>query len=203
MDGGDEHDGPARRRLELLVERVRRSVVAHHPGDERERRSRSQVLAALDELDRPFDEDAGPRHVTGSAVVVGRRGTVLHLHKRLHAWLQPGGHADPGEGPWDSALRESQEETGLEVRHPDDGPRLLHVDVHNAANGHVHLDLRYLLLAEDVEPAPPLGESPEVRWFSWDEAAALADVSLRGALVAARHQPEVRAAMDLARRDGS
>jgi 8-oxo-dGTP pyrophosphatase MutT (NUDIX family) len=100
-------------------------------------------------------------------------------------------------------LRESQEETGLEVRHPDDGPRLLHVDVHNAANGHVHLDLRYLLLAEDVEPAPPLGESPEVRWFSWDEAAALADVSLRGALVAARHQPEVRAAMDLARRDGS
>lgn len=186
---GAHHDG--RGHADDLVEQVRRSVAGHEPRDERERRAKAELETALHELDRPFDEDAGPRHVTASAVVVGPRGTVLHLHKRLHQWLQPGGHVDPGEAPWDAARREAHEETGLELRHPDDGPRLVHVDVHNAARGHVHLDLRYLLVARDVDPAPPAGESPHARWFSWEEAAEVADASLSGALAAAREQPEV------------
>ena len=114
----------------------------------------AEVLEALRHLPEPFDEHAAAVHVTGSAVVVGRRGTVLHLHKRLHRWLQPGGHLEAGEAPWDAALRESEEETGLVVSHPDGGPRLLHVDVHPAAQGHTHLDLRYLLVSADADPVP-------------------------------------------------
>lgn len=159
-------------------------------ADGREEESRRRVLGLLDSLPRPFDEEADRRHVTGSAVVVGPRGTVLHLHKRLHAWMQPGGHVDPGEGPWEAALRESEEETGLHLAHPADGPRLVHVDVHEAAKGHEHYDLRYLLVADDGDPAPREGESPDVRWFSWEEADRLADESLRAALTAARRQPE-------------
>lgn len=191
---GPQNDGQAHRSSDGLVEQVRRAVRDHQPVDDRERRAREQVLTALGQLGRPLDEQADPRHVTGSAVVVGPRGTVLHLHKRLHQWMQPGGHLDPGEAPWEAALRESTEETGLTLRHPAHGPRLIHVDVHNAANGHEHLDLRYLLIAEDAEPSPPLGESPEVRWFSWDEATERADVALRGALVVARRQPEAATA---------
>ena len=71
-------------------------------------------------------------------------------------------------------------------------PRLIHVDVHDAANGHTHLDLRYLLIAPDRDPTPPPGESPEARWFGWEEATAVADPALVGALRAARLQPEVR-----------
>ena len=160
-------------------------------ADPREAASKQQVLDALARLHRPFDEDAGPVHVTGSAVVVGPRGTVLHLHKRLHRWLQPGGHVDPGERPEDAALREAQEETGLPLAHPVDGPRLIHVDVHPAAKGHTHLDLRYLLLAPDRDPTPPPGESPVARWFSWDEACAIADEALSGALRVAMREPEV------------
>ena len=78
------------------------------------------------------------------------------------------------------------------LTHPDGGPRLIHVDVHDAANGHTHLDLRYLLLAPDDDPAPPPGESPEARWFGWEEATAVADEALVGALRRARLQPEVR-----------
>ena len=118
-------------------------------------------------LAHPFDEDADLEHVTGSAIVVGERGTVLHVHKRLGRWLQPGGHLAAGETPWDAARREAHEETGLAVTHPASGPVLLHVDVHDAARGHTHLDLRYLLLASDAEPSPPPGESPDVRWFAW------------------------------------
>jgi 8-oxo-dGTP pyrophosphatase MutT (NUDIX family) len=113
------------------------------------------------------------------------------MHKRLHRWLQPGGHLLEGEGPSEAARRESEEETGLELAHPVPGPRLIHVDVHDAANGHTHFDLRYLLLAPDRDPAPPPGESPEARWFGWEEAGAVADDALVGALQAARLQPEV------------
>ena len=147
--------------------------------------ARARFLEDLERLPFPFSEDADPTHVTASAIVVGSRGTVLHVHRRTGAWLQPGGHIDPGEAPPDAALRETVEETGLAVRHPDAGPCLIHVDVHDAPRGHVHLDLRYLLLAPDDDPAPAPGESQEARWFSWDEADAVADESLRNALRAA------------------
>ena len=176
-----------------LVVAVRAEVDAHRPGDEREAGARTRIVAALGRLARPFDEHASTEHVTASAVVVGGRGTVLHLHKRLGRWLQPGGHLHAGETPWAGARREAEEETGLAVSHPGGGPRLLHVDVHAAARGHVHLDLRYLLFAPDDDPAPDPGESPHVRWFAWDEALAVADVALVGALRAALGQPEVAA----------
>jgi 8-oxo-dGTP pyrophosphatase MutT (NUDIX family) len=174
-----------------LVETVRAAVSGHTVADDREADARTRILDSLDSLPRPFDEEADPVHVTGSAVVVGRRGTVLHLHKRLHRWMQPGGHIDPHEAPWDAALRESEEETGLVLWHPADGPRLIHVDVHDAANGHTHLDLRYFLMAPDEDPSPPPDESPEARWYAWDEALAVADAALVGALEVARTQPEV------------
>jgi 8-oxo-dGTP pyrophosphatase MutT (NUDIX family) len=161
-------------------------VASRVPGDGREAAARERFLSALDRLDRPCDEDANPLHVTASAVVVGRRGTVLHRHRRLGRWMQPGGHLDPGETPDEAALRESQEETGLALAHPPGGPLFIHLDVHQAAGGHTHLDLRYLLLGPDLDPDPPPGESPDARWYAWPEAEAAADEALAGALREAR-----------------
>lgn len=169
-------------RIALVVEAVR----AHRPVDEREALSRSIFLAELARLDRPFDEEADLTHITASAIVVGPRGVVLHRHRRLHRWMQPGGHVEAGESPSDAALRECVEETGLPVAHPPDGPTLAHLDVHTAARDHVHLDLRYLVLGSDVAPHPQPGESPEVAWFSWEAALDMADDSLAGGLRSAR-----------------
>jgi 8-oxo-dGTP pyrophosphatase MutT (NUDIX family) len=156
---------------------VRRAVAGFDAATPREVSSRTRFLAELDRLADPFDRDAGPVHVTASAIVLGARGTVLHWHKRAGGWLQPGGHVDAGETPWQAALRETHEETGLPVRHPVGGPQLLHLDVH-AAGPHVHLDLRYLLHSDDAEPCPPPGESQLVRWFSVADAIAVADSAL-------------------------
>jgi 8-oxo-dGTP pyrophosphatase MutT (NUDIX family)/GNAT superfamily N-acetyltransferase len=166
-------------RAEIAGQVARRS-----PVDERERASIEQFLLELTRLDEPFSEHADATHVTASAIVVGVRGVVLHKHKRLGLWLQPGGHIDPGEAPWRAAMREAQEETGLPVE-PLAGPpppALVHVDVHPGPRGHTHLDLRYLLVADDVEPQPPAGESPEVRWFPWADAIAQSDAGLAGIL---------------------
>jgi 8-oxo-dGTP pyrophosphatase MutT (NUDIX family) len=168
-------------------------VAAHAATSTREEAAKERFLSELARLADPCDEHADLTHVTASAIVVGRRGTVLHLHKRLGRWMQPGGHIDPGETPPVAARREALEELGLAVEHPADGPHLIHLDVHEAALGHIHLDLRYLLLGADADPAPPPGESPEARWCSWEEAEAQADDALRGALGLARAEWEALA----------
>lgn len=167
-----------------MLDVVRAQVIARVPVDERERASIVEVLAGLDALTSPFDEHSDPCHVTASAIVVGERGVVLHLHKRLGIWLQPGGHIDAGESPWSAALREAEEETGLPVSWPAsaDVQPLVHVDAHDGPRGHRHLDLRYLVHAAPDEPSPGEDESPDARWFVWDDALALADVGLVGAL---------------------
>ncbi len=149
----------SRARRDPAVAALADAVAAHAPVDDREARSCAAVLDALDRLPRPFDRHADLTHVTASAVVVGPRGVLLHRHRRLHRWMQPGGHLDAGESAERAALRETTEETGLAARHPDGGPRLLHVDVHPAADDHVHLDIRYLLLGPDAEPEPPRGRA--------------------------------------------
>ncbi len=168
------------------AEDLRVLVEGHQPASPREAAAKERFLSELARLGAPCDEHAGPTHVTASGIVVGRRGTVLHRHKRLGIWMQPGGHIDPGERPEEAALREATEELGLVVEHPADGPRLLHIDVHEAALGHTHLDLRYLLWGADADPMPPPDESPEARWCSWAEAGRMADPALLDALPLAR-----------------
>jgi 8-oxo-dGTP pyrophosphatase MutT (NUDIX family) len=160
---------------DALRDRVRHSVVTKAPIDDAERACIAEFLRRFDALANPFDEHADPVHVTGSAVVVGRRGVVLVKHKRLGIWLQPGGHVDPGETPWDGARREAHEETGLAVDFAGGAPQLVHVDVHPGGRGHTHLDLRYLVEAEDADPHPPEDESQDIAWFDWNAAVDRAD----------------------------
>lgn len=140
--------------------------------------SRERFLSELSALENPFLHDGQLVHVTGSGLVLGPRGTVLHVHRKLGVWLQPGGHVDIGETVAEAARRETVEETGLPVRHPRSGPRLVHIDVHPGPSSHLHLDLRYLLLSPDVEPAPAEGESQQVRWWSLEDAVEVADEGL-------------------------
>lgn len=167
--------------------KLRALVAAHQPASPREAASRRTILGYLQWLPRPLDEDADPVHVTGSAIVLDDRGrTLLHRHKRLGLWLQPGGHVDPGESPAQAAARETVEETGLSVRHPDDTPRLVNVDVHEGGRGHLHLDLRYVLEADGDAPfAPAAGESPHLRWVDVADIGAWGDASVSEAVRAA------------------
>ena len=151
------------------------------PCDEREAASREATVARLVRPGDPYDEFADPHHVTASAFVVSSRGVILHRHRRLGIWVQPGGHVDPGEEPTTAALRECAEETGLVARHLDG--HVFHVDVHPGPRGHTHYDLRYILVADPLDPHPPPDESPDVYWFDFAGARERAEPTLVAALV--------------------
>jgi 8-oxo-dGTP pyrophosphatase MutT (NUDIX family) len=167
------------------------------PADEDEARDRDRILAFVRGHADPFDRRIREGHLTGSAITVSADGTrvlLLH-HRKLGRWLQPGGHADPGERDGGAvALREAFEETGIRglALHPT-AARPLDVDVHEIPAraeepAHAHLDLRYLVLAPDgALVTPAFAELHAIRWVPWEEVPGLRpDHGLRRALAKAR-----------------
>ena len=178
-------------RVQDLLERF-----AHHaPLDALESDAIDHLRGLLEASVAPFARTTLPVHVTASAVVLDatRDVVLLHLHRRLGRWLQPGGHVESAERPEDAAVRETIEETAVAVRHPRSGPVIVHLDEHPGPDGHLHLDLRYLLVADADAPAVGNGEAtgagpgPTLRWEDADGVARHADPSLARA-VAALHR---------------
>lgn len=164
-----------------IRELLRAQVERLTPIDEREA---SSIAATLERLTWPgslFDERENDHHLTASAFVVSSRGVILHRHRLLGIWVQPGGHVDAGETPAEAAARETLEETGLvvELLEPVE---VFHVDVHAGPRGHTHYDLRYVALAAPLDPSPSEGESPDVFWFDFAAAARRCEVADRATL---------------------
>jgi 8-oxo-dGTP pyrophosphatase MutT (NUDIX family) len=119
-----------------------------------------------------------PLHVTSSALIVHppTRRVLLRWHPRQQAWLQVGGHGDPGEtDPLGIALREGAEETGLPDLVPWPDGRLRHLVIVSVPAGggepaHEHADLRFFLATEVPEAAVPERPDAPLRWLSVAEA---------------------------------
>jgi 8-oxo-dGTP pyrophosphatase MutT (NUDIX family) len=112
---------------------------------------------------------------------------LLHMHKKLGVLLQPGGHVELHENPWQAIRHEIEEETGYEasqltVLQPKDRlSRLTGAQLHPAAvcqnthnfagsSEHRHTDTAYAFLAKGApRNLPADGESADLRWVSVGE----------------------------------
>jgi 8-oxo-dGTP pyrophosphatase MutT (NUDIX family) len=140
------------------------------------RRVRALTGAAAD----PWRRDL-PLHVTGSGLVVHppTARVLLRWHQRQQAWLQVGGHGDPGEtDPLAIAMREAREETGLADLAPWPDAAIRHVIIVDVAAGkgepaHEHADIRYFMATQAPGAARAENADAPLRWLSLGEAREL------------------------------
>jgi len=132
-----------------------------------------------------FERTCRPGHITGSAWILSHDRTqcVLVHHRKLQRWLQPGGHADGQTDIAAVALREAQEESGLEqleLQYNEATITPLDIDVHEiparydaAGNlledAHEHHDIRFLVIAAPNQQLLLSEESNDLRWFSREQ----------------------------------
>jgi 8-oxo-dGTP pyrophosphatase MutT (NUDIX family) len=102
---------------------------------------------------------------------------LLTLHARIGRWLQTGGHLEPGDQTLQAAsLREAAEESGLEGLAIEPDPLLLsrHRVLCSGAPT-LHLDVQFLVIAEECR-VPAFGnESLDVQWFRHDQLRGVDD----------------------------
>lgn len=156
------------------------------PADGREGEMRDRLLSFVLEFEDCFERSRRSGHVTGSAWIVDRGLThvLLHHHRKLDRWLQPGGHADGDSDVARVALREAREETGLRDLAAA-GPGIYDLDVHAippraGEPAHLHYDVRFAFIADRGEPLVQSDESLDLRWIALDGLDAYAvDDSVR------------------------
>jgi len=152
-------------------------LAGYRPQGAAEAADLDRLTAMLATEPEPWSR-AVPLHVTASALVVhpqtGR--VLLRWHQRQQAWLQVGGHGDPGEtDPLAIALREAREETGLADLAPWPSGALIHLVIVPVPAGagepaHEHGDLRFVFATG--QPAATRPENPDapLRWLSVADA---------------------------------
>lgn len=164
--------------LEMLARYARRHPQEHLPIAEFAAFARSGEDA--------FERTRTDGHFTASCWLVSLDGShvLLTHHRKLDRWLQLGGHADGDRDLARVALREAQEESGLEHLHVE--PEIYDIDAHRIpARGpepeHTHWDVRFVVRCGGAEDFVVSAESHALAWVAVSDllADAAADASLR------------------------
>lgn len=138
---------------------------------------------------------AGQHDSTVSAFLVNSETNrlLLHRHRKLGILLQPGGHIELNEHPWQTMVHELEEETGyaldelevlqsapaipglIETVHPIPLAYRSH-DFPVAPEQHFHTDAAFGFVVDHLPVnLPHEGESQELFWLDADELEAVAD----------------------------
>jgi 8-oxo-dGTP pyrophosphatase MutT (NUDIX family) len=128
------------------------------------------MLSFIKENENCFDRELEIGHITGSAWLLNKAGdkALLMHHKKLDRWFQPGGHADGDHDILAVAIKEAQEESGINAIEPV-SRSIFDIDIHQIpANSkdvaHFHYDVRFLLQVVSDEDFQQNEESNELRW---------------------------------------
>ena len=164
------------------MNKLYRAIEVLDPWDDQERRDRELLLAAIDRLDTPLSRENPFAHFTASSWIVNpaRTHALMAWHNIYKTWAWTGGHADGESDLLAVALREAREETGVEHIRPVSqdiySVEILPVQAHykrgQFVSAHLHLNVTYLLEADDAQPlrSKP-DENSAVAWLPLDRAA--------------------------------
>ena len=164
------------------MNRLRQQIAAYIPCNAQETADRQMMLAALDTLDNPLSRENVFAHFSASGWIVNpdRTRALMAWHNIYRTWAWTGGHADGEADLLAVALREAREETGIRDIAPltrdiysiEVIPVNAHVKRGAFVSAHLHMNVTYLLCADDAQPIQPKpDENSAVAWMPLEEAA--------------------------------
>ncbi|WP_416721943.1 NUDIX hydrolase [Lactobacillus delbrueckii] len=152
----------------------------YQPFNEQEAADVKEMIYRLETGEELFLRSNLAEHFTASAWVVNpaRDKALMAYHRIYDSWAWLGGHADGDQDLLHVALKEVAEESGVKATPVTDqiySVEILTVDGHEKKGkyvpSHLHLNVTYLLEADDSLPIRPKeDENKAVAWFGLDEA---------------------------------
>jgi 8-oxo-dGTP pyrophosphatase MutT (NUDIX family) len=162
----------------------------YRPEGDSETADIRRVQALLEASGDPYRRDL-PLHVTASALIVHppTARVLLRWHQRQQAWLQVGGHGDPGEtDPLAIVAREAEEETGLTDLVPWPDSEIKQVVIVDVPPGkgepaHQHADVRFFMATATPDAIRAENAQAQLRWLTLPAARdTTSELNLREAL---------------------
>lgn len=145
---------------------------AYTPAAPEEIEAKRQMLDFIAAHEDCFERSLEIGHITASCWLLSKdcsQALLMH-HAKLDAWFQLGGHCDGNSDVLAVAIKEAQEESGINTIVPL-SHAIFDIDVHvipatSRHRAHYHYDVRFLLRVASDEIIIPNAESKELRWIS-------------------------------------
>ena len=168
------------------MDKLRKEIEDYKPYNEQEEQDKKVMLEYIDTFDDVLTRNNEFGHFTASSWVLNKdRTKVLMIYHNIYkSWAWTGGHSDGDSNLLNVALREVKEETGIkDVKPISDNIFSLeiicvngHVKRGKYVSSHVHLNVTYLLEADENEELRiKEDENSGVRWVDIDKAIDLSN----------------------------
>ena len=146
------------------------------PFNEQEKADKEMMLEYIDTFKDVLTRENKMCHFTASSWIVNKERTkvLMIYHNIYQSWAWTGGHSDGDENLLHVALKEAQEETGLQnlkvLKQDIYSLEIVTVDCHikrgKFVPSHLHLDCCYLFEADENEPLRiKEDENSGVKWI--------------------------------------
>ena len=166
------------------IDKIRKDIEDYKPYNEQEENDKKVMLKYIDTFDDVLTRNNEFGHFTASSWVLNKdRTKVLMIYHNIYkSWAWTGGHADGDSDLLHVAIKEAEEETGLNnLKLLSDGIyglQILTVDSHikrgKFVSSHLHLDCCFLLEANEKEKLRiKKDENSGVKWVEIDKATKL------------------------------
>jgi 8-oxo-dGTP pyrophosphatase MutT (NUDIX family) len=159
-----------RQETQLLLKR-------YFPADQQEQQFKKEMLAFMHAHENCFARSLEIGHITASSWLLNKKGdkALLTHHAKLNRWFQLGGHCDGNPNVLAVALKEAQEESGIQDITPLSAA-IFDIDIHlipenKKEKAHYHYDIRFLLQVQSDEAIQVSEESHALAWFGNDPAS--------------------------------
>ncbi len=147
------------------------TLLRYKPDNQVEQAFKDEMIRFFNTYEDCFERSLPVGHFTASCWLLDKTGTkaLLTHHAKLNRWFQLGGHCDGNPNTLAVAIKEAQEESGIQEIVPV-STEIFDIDIHliparKAEAEHYHYDIRYLLQITSDEEITVSEESHALDWI--------------------------------------